>query len=305
MSVKLFGLGDCKVGSLGTEVRDCDIIDRGDWIGIHLLDKSWSKAINENGDIDLTEEKYAVDIKKGLIEPVNGIKNTTDNTPENSMSTDSLGNERISRLGLPKFSGEVWKGGAGHKVMYSKNSFDRYTIALAYTNGMLFAHSRKKDKITGFGLNAFSVDTFKHKQGEDNEKTKFSFQIPDAKQYNERFVFVPYEKLDVEKIKGVINLNINITSATETEFKFKITSAFNSDDQILGLEDEGNFRFIAENTGTPIESIVFDVAKKEYVGTSTGLIDNVQIQTDDGTYNVIEDAAGNLFKGTSNKKKLV
>lgn len=301
MSLKLFGLGDCKTSSLGTGLRPCDLDDRGDLKGVILLNKSWFRSISTDGIISFSEEDYITAIKKGVAEPMQGSSNFSDETPENERYTSGTGVMKSIRKGKPFFNFEFTKGQNFHKIAYSKSSFARYDVALLFDKGVLFAHSHKKDKLKGFDLGMLEVSTFKNKQGSDPEKTMVSMQLLDAEQYNSRFVFIPFEKIgDLLDIKGVVNLGITLKNVTTSGFNASITSMFNTDDVILGLDDVNNYALTGDNSGKAISAVVFNAETNEYEFSSSGLTGNVQVETKSGSSSVIEDALANLFKGVSN-----
>lgn len=301
MSLKLFGLGDCKTNSLGTGQRPCDIIDRGDLKGAILLNNGWNKSIAEDGTINFTEANYIEDIKKGIAEPLKGSSNFSDETPQSERYTSNTGVIKSVRPGKPFFTFEFTKGQHFHKILYSKNSFERYEAAFLYTKGVLFAHSYKKDKLTGFKLGMLETDTFKNAQGSDPEKTMVSMQLLDAEQYNARFVFIPFDKLDIAEVEGVVNLGIQVSGASASGFTANITSMFNTDDVILGLDNASNFKLVGANSVTAISGVSFNASTQKYEFAASGLVSPVQVETNDGTNKVIADAVSNLFKGVSNE----
>lgn len=301
---KLFDNGDCATEITGTGVLSCDQIERGDLIGASLVKKGYKKPITD-GVINISDTVYIEDTKKLELFPLRGLYDFSQDTPENEKNTSPLGVVRFVRSGKPQFKLMYDKGTCFHKALYNKKGQERWDVILIFEKGIAMAHNSKVTELKGFDGGMFDVETFKIKQGTDTDMSTAHLQLLDTDEFNERFVFIPYSKIgDVDKVDGVVETAIKLTASAGTSIEASITSGCNTGDSILDLEEVTNFVLLGtQASATTISAVSYNANTNKYVFTlDTPLVatDTVQIQLNDGTYKVVEDTVGNLYKGTSN-----
>lgn len=305
MAIELLNYGNCTTDYTGTGTRPCDITQFGDATGIVPFVKGYSKTIT-NGSVDFDLNEYTNDVKALNAFPLLGIYDFAQNTPENEKNTSSTGVLTEIRAGKPQFSFMFDKGGCFHKSLYNKRGKGLWDFGIMFETGILMATNSDGTKLKGFDGGMLSVETFKLVQGTDPQMSTAIIQLLDADEFNARFVFIPFTEAGaIGDIDGVIETAITVDEITEgTSFSASITSACNVGDSILDLDDPNNFVLLGRQaSSTTISAVSYNATTGKYDFTvSPTLIasDTVQIRLSDGTYNVVEDTTGNLFKGTSN-----
>jgi hypothetical protein len=303
--IKLFDYGNCEEETTGTGLLACDISSLGDLKGAVLFRKGYKKTITDgNAEFDLAA--YLIDVKKLEALPLKDLYDFAQNTPENEQNTSSLGIIQEVRSGKPQFDLMFAKGSCFHKALYNKRGQGRWDFGLVFESVILMATNADKTELKGFDGGMFSVETFKLLQGTDLEMSTAKIQLLNAVEFNERSVRIPFEKAgDIGAVNGVIETKLTLDPITAgTTATASITSSCNTGDSVLDLDDVGNFVLLGEQTSaTTISAVSYNVSTNKYTFTfDTPLVatDTVQIKLGDGTYDVIEDTIGNLYKGTSN-----
>ena len=304
MAIELNNLGDCITETKGTGIRACDLASFGDAKGLALLKKGITKPIT-NGEVDFDLASYTLDVKKLNIFPLIGIYDFGQETPENEVNTSSTGVMTEIRAGKPQFSFMFDKGGCFHKALYDKRGKSRWDVAIVFESGILMATNSKGDLLKGFDAGMLSVDTFKLVQGTDPQMSTAKVQFLDAEEFNERFVFIPFTTSgDLDSVTGVVETAIKLDALAGSTIEASITSGCNTGDSILDLDDVSNFVLLGtQATATTITAVSYNANTNKYAFTLDNPLvaaDTAQIQLNDGTYKVVEDTVGNLYKGTSN-----
>lgn len=305
MAVDLNAYGNCTTDFTGTGVGTCDITEFGDAKGIVPFKKGTSWTITDgNAAFGLTEYTNSVKSLKGF--PFVGIYDFAQDTPENEKNTSSTGVLTEIRSGKPQFSFMFNKGGCFHKSLYNKRGNGLWDFGILFETGILLATNSDNTKLKGFDGGMFSVETFKLLQGTDPQMSTAIIQLLDADEFNARHVFLPFTKVgDLDAIIGAIETSITVDAISAgTSFSASIVSACNKDSVILDLEDETNYVLLGTQASpTTISAVAYNATTSKYDFTvSPALVgtDTVQIKLSDGTYDVIEDTLGNMYKGTSN-----
>ncbi len=294
--------GNCNVDLLGTGLRSCFQASWGDVIGFNTHPKNFSKTITTD---TITEQSWKNDMKEFDVIPFVGIYDFAQNTPENEVATSSTGVETTIRLGKPNFTFMFTKGGCFHKALFDKRGFGRWDVSLIFENGILFALNQNETAIEGFDMGRFDVPTFRLQQGTDPQQSSAIMQFIDAIQFNSKNVFLTWDKLGVNlsKIGGVVDTDIAYPSAPTagTSITVKVTSRCNGDDVILGLDDEALWALGGTQTSaTTISSVAYNADTSDYTITVTPTLvatDTIAPYLTDGTYNVVEDDLGGMYKG--------
>ena len=302
MAILLNKYGNCTTDFTGSGLTTCDLLQFGDLYGTALLKKGYSKTIATD-DFDLAS--WIIDVKAFRSFPYLGIRDFTQDTPENEKSTSSTGVLSVIRNGKPQLSFMYEKGGCLQKSLANKAN-GLWDIALVFETGILMAQSADGTKIKGFNGGMLSVETMKLQQGTDPQMSTFIIQLVDAEEFNTRFVFFKFTDIgDLKEVAGVVETAITVDAiAAGTTFTASIVTSCNADNNILGLDDAANFVLLGtQASSTTISSVTYNATTSKYTFTVTPAlvaVDEVQVKIGDGTYDVVADALGVLYKGTSN-----
>lgn len=306
MAVDLNAYGNCTSNFTGSGQGTCDITQFGDFKGIVPIKKGISYAITDgNAAFGLTE--YTNTVKALNAFPyVSDMYDFSQDTPENEKNTSSTGILTEIRAGKPQFSAMYRGGSCQSKSLFNKRGNGLWDFALVFETGILMCTNSDNTELKAFDGGMFSVETMKLVQGTDPQMTSVIFQLLDAVEFNERHVFLPFSKVgDLDDVVGAIETSITVDAVTAgTAFSAKIVSNCNRDNIILDLEDAANFVLLGtQASATAIDTVVYNASTGKYDFTLTVAVaaaDTIQIKLSDGTYDVIEDTLGNLYKGTSN-----
>jgi len=304
MAIQIFNTGDCTQDATGTAVRNCDKSTLGDLKGLVNFNKGWFKAITD-GNVDFDLAGFITEIKSLKAFPLNGMYDFGQDTPENETNTSSTGIIQEVRAGKPQFSFMFTKGSCFHKSLFNKRGQARWDFGFVFENGILMAYNSDVTKLKGFDGGMFNVESYKLLQGTDLEMSTAKIQLLNAIEWNERNVFIPFDVAgDIGGVDGVVEVSIAIDPISAgTSFTASITSSCNKADSILDLDELTNFVLLGTQTSaTGISAVSYDANTSKYTFTVDEAFvptDTVQIQLNDGTYKVVEDSEGALYKGTS------
>lgn len=305
MAYQLFNQGDCGEDVTGTGVLACDLTSLGDLKSDILFEKGWSTPVT-NGSVDFDLTAFLIEVKKLKALPLKDLYDFGQDTPENETNTSSRGIIQEVRSGKPQFSFMFTKGTCFHKALYNKRGQGRWDHGLVFENGILLALNSDGTKLKGFDGGMFNVETFKLLQGTELEMSTAKIQLLNATEFNLRMVFIPFDEVGaIGDVNGVVETAITIDSTSAgTTFEASITSSCNTGDGILDLDEAANFVLLGtQASATTISDVSINATTGKYVFTvSPALVDTdtIGLKTNDGTYDVIEDTIGNLYKGTSN-----
>ena len=202
------------------------------------------------------------------------------------------------------------KGGCFHKSIYDKRGDAKWDMGIIFETGILMASNSAGTKLKGFDGGMFDVDTFKLVQGTDPQMSTSVSQLLDAVEFNARHEFLPFTQVgDLDDVIGAIETKITVDAIgnTDTTFSASIVSSCNVDNVILDLEDVNNF-VVLNNTATfsaiTLSAVVYNASTGKYDFTTNEAMqaaDVIRLKLSDGTYDVVADTIGNLYKGTSNQ----
>lgn len=306
MAVDLNAYGNCTTDFTGSGYGTCDITTFGDFIGIVPFKKSVNYAITDgNAAFGLTE--YTNSVKSLNAFPyVTDMYDFSQDTPENETNTSSTGILTEIRAGKPQFSFMFRGGSCQSKSLFNKRGDGKWNFGLVFETGILMCTNSAGTELRPFNGGMFSVETMKVVQGTDPQMTTVKFQLLDAVEFNARHVFLPFSKVgDLADVKGAIETSVTVDAiAAGTDFSASIVSSCNKDNVILDLDDPTNFVLLGtQASATTISAVSYNATTSKYDFTVTPALvatDTVQIKLSDGTYDVVEDTLGDLFKGTSN-----
>ena len=306
MAVDLNAFGNCTTDFTGSGQGTCDLTVFGDFKGIVPFKKGISYPITDgNAAFGLTEYTNTV---KGLdaFPYVVNMYDFTQDTPENETNSSSTGILTEIRAGKPQF-GFMYRGGSCQsKSLFNKRGDGKWNFGLVFEAGILMATNTAGTELRPFNGGMFSVETMKVVQGTDPQMTSVKFQLLDAIEFNARHVFLPFSKVgDLDDVIGAIETSITVDPITAgTTFSASIVSACNKDNVILDLATVGDYVLLGtQASATAINAVVYNATTNKYdftVDVALVASDTVQIKLGDGTYDVIEDSLGNMYKGTSN-----
>ena len=305
MSYIIGSYGNCTTDFKGSGVGACDITEFGDAKGLVLLKKGTSFEIADGvAAFDLSI--YTNQVKSLNAFPFVGIYDFAQDTPENEKNTSSTGVLTEIRSGKPQFSFMFTKGSCFHKSLFDKRGNALWDFGILFESGLLLATNAANNRLKGFDGGMLSVETFRLLQGTDPQMSTAIIQLLDAEEFNARNEFIPFSKVgDLDSVVGAIETSITVDPiAAGDTFSASIVSACNKDNTILDLDDASNYVLLGtQASSTTISAVAYNASTGKYDFTVTPALvtaDTVQIKLSDGTYDVVEDTLGNLYKGTSN-----
>lgn len=310
MAVDLNAYGNCTTDFTGSGQGTCDLTIFGDFKGIVNFKKSVNYAITDgNAAFGLTE--YTNSVKALDAFPyVIDMYDFSQDTPDNETNTSSTGILTEIRAGKPQFSFMYRGGSCQSKSLYNKRGDGKWNFGLVFETGILMCTNTAGTQLRPFNGGMFSVETMKVVQGTDPQMTTVKFQLLDAVEFNARHVFLPFSKVgDLDDVIGAIETSVTLDAIadTDTEFSASIVSSCNKDSTILDLEDVNNFVVLNNTTifgAITLSAVTYNASTGKYDFTTNEAMqaaDVIRIKLSDGTYDVIEDTLGNLYKGTSNQ----
>lgn len=287
---------DCTTDFLGSGLRNCVISNLGDVNGFVLL--STSNDTKWNNDNPLTKEAYMDILKELKAFPYLRIYDFINNTPDNEVNTSALGINSVIRQGLPLYQMIFTKGTCFYKSLYDKRN--RYwQIAIVFNTGILLTQTAD-NKVRGFNISPFNVETYRLQSGTDLERSIVNIQLQDADEFNARNTFYTWESLgfDLREIEGVIDVEIEVVNSVSgsDEVQVSVTSKCNDNDVILGLDDAAYWSV----SGSTVTSVTQDADTGIYTLSLSGSLPvtgETTIKLSQGGVDVIEDLAGQLLKG--------
>jgi hypothetical protein len=292
--------GNCTTDLKGSGTRTCDLGSYGDVIGIALFAKG-SKILLDS-ELTTSLQDWKNRIKALTLFPYLGIYNFEQSTPENDRSTSNTGVMSDIRKGKPQFTFSFDKGGCFHKSLYNKDGSGRWDLGILFDKGLLLAN-KLDGKVGGFDMGMFSVETFKLLSGTDPQQSSAMVQLLDAVEFNQYHEFFTWESLgaNFSKVNGVVDTNVSIVGAAEdvATLTVRVVSSCNTDDPVFGLDDEALWD-LGGTSAVTITSVAFNTSTNNYVFTLSGPLvvgTTVAPFLTDGTYDVVEDVAGTMYKG--------
>lgn len=300
MAIPIFQYGNCTSDLIGSGSRSCDLGTFGDVVGMNLHQKGFGFLVN----VDLTETLAQEAIRDFNMIPYNGIYEFTQDTPENETATSSRGIMATIRSGKPQFSFGFDRGGCFHKSLYDKKGDNRWDVSLNFETGVLFALSGSgaTQKVGGFDVGMFDVETLRLLQGTDPQMSTARMQFVSAEQFNTRFVFITWEQLgfsllDLEGVIETTVLLVETPEVGETGLTVRLGSACNTDDVIPGFDDEALWLLGGvQDPSLTISTVAYNATEGTYLLTLSGALaegDTIQPQLN----GVVADDLGAYYKG--------
>lgn len=304
--------GSCNSGFKGSGTLFCDKSYWGTLKAKALVPKGSFKFDITDGAVSITETEWDNKIKSNKLFPYIGLYDYDSTGNENGVNTSSTQVERTTQQGLVKLEWMYVDGNCRHASLYDKRGFQKWDLILIYANGIRIAHNFDKTEASAFDGGNFAVQTETIAKGDDLQTSSCSMQLLDPDEFNERNVFLTWEQLGFNALKkqgfNDVSIVLDAVASGETDLTVSVASSCNGDSLILGIDDIDRFR-IKKTTVAGVSTIEipndvsYDVANNKYVVTSPNVTvstDKIVIFTNDGTYDVIEDAEGIKYKGTSN-----
>lgn len=296
----------CTIQNLiGVGTDDCDLSTLGDLVGGAITTKDVKFTIAT--DIFLT--KYKEFIRKKKVFPLVGLYNFEQNTPDNEVSTSSIGVKFEIREGKVELSLIYNKSHCFHKSVFTKKAFKKWNIVLFFTNHVVGAKSIDGLSWKGFDAGMFSVATFKVQQGTDPQMTKITLQLtPEGtNEWNTRMAPIANEEIAAElnSIDGSIETNITYVSppAVGSTIVVDVKSQCNGSAK-SGLTTGANW-FVGGAQTTPktvttaAESATIPGRYTLTLSSALIVTDTVQPRLGTATETVVEDILGVMYSGTA------
>ncbi len=290
--------GNCDTAQRGTGLGDCIKIE-GDVTGLAIVAKSWRQALT----VDYTETLYKADIQSQIVNPLPNLYSFTQDTPDTERATGNTGLLRDIRKGKPQYTFTYSEGYGNHRNIYAFDNIPNNIIFL-FETGLFVALDTDGTNIKGFDANLISVDTYKFQQGSDPDMSMLMVQFSNPQELNTRGRFFTWDELgfNANFIEGVINteLTYNTTPTATTTVQVAVKDDLNQSVNIAGLTATDNWALGGTQASTTtISNVAYDASGFYTLTLSPTLAsgDTIRPRLVDGTDNVAEDAAGNLYRG--------
>jgi hypothetical protein len=204
----------CTIQDLfGTGSGDCDVSSLDDIVGGALT----TKDVKFNIAADTFLTKYKEFVRRKKIFPMIGLYNFEQSTPDNEMSTSSIGIKFEIREGKVEMSLIFNKSHCYHRSLFTKKAFKKWNLILFFKNHVNGAKTIDGLNWKGFDLGMFTVSTFKIQQGTDPQMTKVTFQFTEigTKEWNTRMAPIPNSEVteELNGYDGVIESTIAYVTA--------------------------------------------------------------------------------------------
>lgn len=300
MAVNMNSFGDCGSKVIGSEVGNCVVDNLGDVNGVVLSNNVNFPIVD--GVINIDEEMYIEGLKELTLLPYIGITEFTDNTADNETTTSATGVIQTIRQGKAMYQFVFSKGHCQHASWMDKTGFGRYDAFIVTDKGLIGRYTANGRQFRGLTAGDVSVETLRLNSGTDRQRTIVNIQFTNPEELNSNLAFLTWDALGFSAIdlKGVMETNISVISKTSNTATVKVSSKCNSDSSIVGL-DESTMWQIEGDTSETITSVSYNATAKTYEITFSGVlaVGTYTLMLGDVNYNVVEDAAGNLFKGNT------
>lgn len=298
--------GSCTIQNLiGTGTDDCDLGTLGDLVGGAIT----SKDVKFNIKTDVFLTAYKAQLRKKKLFPLVGLYNFEQSTPDNEMSTSSIGIKFEIREGKVELSLIFSKSHCFHKSVFTKKAFKKWNIILFFTNHVVGAKSIDGLTWKGFDCGMFTVSTFKVQQGTDPQMTKITLQLtPEGTtEWNTRMSAISNEEVNAElnSLDGSIETNLSFVTAPAvgTTLVVDVASQCNGAAK-SGLVTAAQWTIGGVQTTPKTVTAVVESATipgRYTLTLSSALIVGDTISTRLGTVlePVVEDVLGIMYSGTS------
>lgn len=298
--------GSCTLQTLiGTGTDDCDLGTLGDLVGGAIT----SKDVKFNIATDIFLTAYKTAIRKKKIFPLVGLYNFEQATPDNEVSTSSIGVKFEIREGKVELSLIYNKSHCFHKSVFTKKAFKKWNIILFFTGHVVGAKTIDGLNWKGFDCGMFSVGTFKVQQGTDPQMTKITLQLtPEGTQeWNTRMAPIANTDIasELNTIDGSIEVDIKYTTApvVGTSLTVDVSSQCNGAPK-AGLVTNtqwfvGGKQTTAKTVSAVVESTTIPGRYTLTLSSATIPTDSIQIRLGTVTEPVVEDILGVMYSGTA------
>jgi hypothetical protein len=298
--------GSCTIQNLiGTGTDDCDLGTLGDLVGGAITSKD--VKFNIKNDVFLTAYKMA--IRKKKLFPLIGLYNFEQSTPDNEMSTSSIGIKFEIREGKVELAMIFNKSHCFHKSVFTKKAFKKWNLILFFTNHVVGAKSIDGLNWKGFDCGMFTVSTFKVQQGTDPQMTKVTLQLTSegTNEWNTRMSAISNADVNAElnSLDGSIETDITFVSAPAagTTVVVDVTSQCNGAPK-AGLITAGQWTVGGVQAAAKTVTAVAENASipgRYTLTLSSALVatDTISVRLGTALEPVVEDILGVMYSGTS------
>lgn len=289
---------NCRANFLGSGQGACVIEDLGDMLGFLYLNQSGTTKWDNNNP--LTRQTYLNALKSLNAFPYLTRHEFTENTPDNETNTSTSGLIKSVRQGKPLYQFTYTKGRCTHESLYNKRN-KYFQAGLIFETGVLFTKT-VDGYVRGFNASPLNVETYRFQSGTDLERSIVNIQLSKPDELNANSVFYSWEELgfDMTDINGVIDVTLEVVGnpSGSDEIQVKAVSRCNKGDFVPTLDDKDFWSV----TGKTVSTVTYDSETGIYTLGLNSALDTsgkVTVKLHEGTYDVVEDLSGALFKGST------
>ena len=282
---------DCTTSASGTWFDGCEVI-MGEIVKPILLHPSIKlDIVSDNFD-----NAKALDLqKKGLLKPLNGLREAKGNDVKNNYQTFANKTRRLVSKGIVALMFEFDATECFIKALANLTK-KRWSIAFLDVEGKLFL-DYKNGKVQGFETSLIEIDTQTIADG-GSKTSMVTLEVEltsDASNgFRERKRFVNSTELfDIYSLKGVQDVQVVVVSSTAANFTVKVVSGCDQTTPVTTLST-ANFKLVDAVTGLTIVAVATHQGAGLYKFTGATVVPGaVTVQLYDSVANVaIADVLG-------------
>ena len=253
-------------------------------------------------DFVATQENFNLLIQQGVLTPIHKIVDATFTTDANGVQTFAGGNKKLIEKMPIQIDSKMINGVQGYQNTLTIERATAHSFLIVDVNNNIFGYKGKDGLLRGLNSEFFHVEGY---VGAGGESASYMIQLQvDRAQFDTGLVALRNEDydFDIDDIKGYGNLTITIPVAPvvgATSFSFKVVKKEDLTPQ-LGLSNTeikvlvDGVAVVSPTIGTPTAEGVYTVSAL----TALTLGQTVQVETNDGTYSII-DLDGVLLKSNT------
>ena len=250
-----------------------------------------------------TEANFKALIQEGTMTVIYDVVEGGLTTGENETQTFTGGDMKVSNKLPIMLEGKMLNGTQGYLNTISVSNANGHSFILVDVNDTLFGYKGKDGQFRPINSKFFSVEPYT-KSGTDASQYGIKLQL-DRNQFDTGLSGLVSESydFDIDDVKGYQNLEITIPTAPsvgDTQLIFKVVRKEDREPQ-LGLTNTEVKIYV---DGVAVATPSLGTATSEGVYTATGLTaltlgQKVEVKTNDGTYNIVDNGVALVKSNTA------
>lgn len=209
--------------------------------------------------------------REGKYIPLQGVYSFEWQSEEDQVETsDSKGQETVTRKGLYKLQAMFRNGLYQQKVLDSLEGFRRWDLILIDEDGNILHNTPTNGGLSGFSTGRFSVSPITFKNGSNSLKTMIVAQFVRSSQFNKTLGFITAEEnsFDINEVEGINEVKTSIPTAPSAGTAITVKTVLDKDGcTFIGGLAETNFLVKVDGTTVAVSGIASDATAQTYTLT--------------------------------------